>query len=941
MDVQKHRATGKYTVSIRASRGRAGVARMAMLALLLLAFGVRVYRLDFQSLWSDEGISLHRAAMPLGEMLRSMPVEHAPGYFLLLHFWLGLAGAIDFALRFLSLWPSVLAIAVSYRVAADLGSRRAGLIASMLLATNAFQVWYAQEVRMYSWLLATGVGATWLLVRLLRVGAPRSERPSGGRGRDALIWAGYVALMTATIYLQYYGFLVPLAHALFALVWLWRTRDLRRFLVWVAAGVAVLMLYLPWVPRFLGLFAFPGWRQPLNPWQLPWRYLAAYTVGDAMPLPWHAWVPWLYLVLALAGIAAWWRRRFLAAFMLLLSTGVPLAGAFLLAFRQPDFHERYTIMISAPLILASAVGLVELGRLGSTLRWRASLARAAVTAASAALLCGLVAANALALGRLYDDATLHKPDFRAAALRIERSEQPGDVVLVDGPDPQKVFLHYYHGPAPVIDLRPLQGASASEVDAALGAATAAARRAWGLLYFHEPGPVQAWLARRGWPADETLHNGISVTLYGLPGGDPSVERREPVPFGPELALTGAGAGCASAKAEASPCRAGDLLRVTAAWDVSNPPPARRFSLRLQDAAGRLWAAEDYTPQDGFAPTNGWRPGVAFTDTRGLLLPADLPPSGYRVTLRLYDPSTGAAVDTPAGQDVLLGGIAVLPAATPPDPSGLPIGQRLNLKANEELSLIGLDSTPGPLRSDQPAEVVLWWRADWQPSQPYQVRLELKDGRGRVVAQGLYPLSIAPVQDWQPGEVVRERYPLTFAPATPGGSYRLVLTLSDAAGSAPNKPATIATLPVQARPRQYRLPRINHPLNVTLGDSIALRGYDLAEPRVPGEALDLTLYWQAKGDVPGNLKVFAHLVDGNGQIAAQSDSVPADGAAPTQGWLPGEVVRDRHTLKPPASGVYRLYVGMYDPAFGQRLPATDDAGRLIPDAAVPLEEVKAP
>ena len=934
--------------AIRAPRGRAGVARLAMLGLLLLAFAVRVYHLDFQSLWSDEGISLLRAAMALGEMLRSMPVEHAPGYFLLLHFWIALAGASDFALRFLSLWPSILAIAISYRMAADLGSPRAGLIAALLLATNAFQVWYAQEARMYSWLLATGVGATWLLVRLLRVGAPRQEstlypgeRPSGHRAPDALVWAGYVALMTATIYLQYYGFLVPLAHALFALVWLWRTRDLRRFLAWVAAGVAVSVLFLPWGPHFLGLFAFPGWRQPLDPWQLPWRYLAAYTAGDAMPLPWHAWVPWLYLVLALAGIAAWWRGRFLAAFLLLISAGVPLAGAFLLAFRQPDFHERYTIMISSPLIIASAVGLVELGRLGTTLRWRTSLARAAVATSSAALLLGLVAANALALGRLYDDATLHKPDFRAAALRIERSEQPGDVILVDGPDPQKVFLHYYAGPAPVIDLRALQGASASEVDAALGAATAAAHRAWGLLYFHAPGPVQAWLARTGWPADETLHNGISVTLYGLPGGDPAVEPLEPVPFGPELALTGAGAGCASAKGETSPCRAGDLLRVTTAWDVRNLPPARRFSLRLQDFSGRLWAAEDYTPQDGFAPTDGWQPGVPFTDTRGLLLPADLPPGGYRVTLRLYDPASGAAVDTPAGQDVNLADFAVSPAATPPDPSGLPVGQRLRWRANEELSLLGLGTTPDPLRSDLPAEVVLWWRADRQPSQRYQVRLELKDLSGRAVAQGLYPLSIGPVQDWQPGEVVRERYPLTFDPATLGGSYLLTLTLSDTAGSALGKPTTIATLPVVARPRQYRLPRIGHPLNVTLGDGIALRGYDLAGPQRPGDPLALTLYWQAKGDVPGNLKVFVHLVDGNGQITAQSDSVPADGAAPTQSWLPGEVVIDRHTLKPPARGAYRLVVGMYDPASGQRLPATDEAGRLIPDAAVPLEEVKAP
>ena len=76
----------------QAERARAQPARLAMLAILLLAFALRAYRLDFQSLWSDEGISLLRASQSLPEMMRNMPVEHTPGYFVLLHGWLALAG---------------------------------------------------------------------------------------------------------------------------------------------------------------------------------------------------------------------------------------------------------------------------------------------------------------------------------------------------------------------------------------------------------------------------------------------------------------------------------------------------------------------------------------------------------------------------------------------------------------------------------------------------------------------------------------------------------------------------------------------------------------------------------------------------------------------------------------------------------------------------------
>ena len=108
------------------------------LLLVLLAFALRVYHLDFQSLWSDEGISLLRSSQPLGQMLRLMPVEHVPGYFVLLNFWLPVAGTADFALRFPSLIPSVLVVALAYRLGADLGSHAgAACAAALLLGTGA------------------------------------------------------------------------------------------------------------------------------------------------------------------------------------------------------------------------------------------------------------------------------------------------------------------------------------------------------------------------------------------------------------------------------------------------------------------------------------------------------------------------------------------------------------------------------------------------------------------------------------------------------------------------------------------------------------------------------------------------------------------------------------------------------------------------------------
>ena len=139
---------------------------VAISAIVLLGMALRVHLLDGQSFWSDEGISLLRSAQPFGEMLRNMPVEHVPGYFVLLFGWLRATGTSDYALRYLSVLPSVLSIAMIYRLASDMGdfmpgrghARAAGTAASLLLATGVFQIWYAQEVRMYAWLPANESG---------------------------------------------------------------------------------------------------------------------------------------------------------------------------------------------------------------------------------------------------------------------------------------------------------------------------------------------------------------------------------------------------------------------------------------------------------------------------------------------------------------------------------------------------------------------------------------------------------------------------------------------------------------------------------------------------------------------------------------------------------------------------------------------------------------
>ena len=422
------------------------VRRLGPPLLILAAFGLRIYHLDYQSLWSDEGISLVRSSLPWGAMLAQMPVEHVPGYFLLLKAWMALTGTQDFGLRYLSLLASVAAVPLVARLGTDLGSARAGWIAAALLAANPFQVWYAQEVRMYSWLLATGVLSTLAGARLIM----RPTRSGWGT------WAVYVAATTATIYLHFFGFLVPLTHTAFALVWLIAGKDRRGLWRWAGAGVAVAVLFAPWAMRAARLLTFSGWRAPLDPTQVPWLLLRAYTVGETMPPPLDGWLPWVYAALALVGVAAWARRRAWSGWLLGTMLAVSVAVVWLLVVRQPDFHVRYPIFIAAPLLLLAAGGVAGLDP-----GWWG--ARRGVGWLPLVATIALVAAGWPSLDRAFYDASVQKPDFRGAAAVINADVRATDTVLVDGPNPELVFLHYYAGPAPVHDLRPLADMSWEEI----------------------------------------------------------------------------------------------------------------------------------------------------------------------------------------------------------------------------------------------------------------------------------------------------------------------------------------------------------------------------------------------------------------------------------------------------------------------------------------------
>jgi 4-amino-4-deoxy-L-arabinose transferase-like glycosyltransferase len=387
----------------------------------------------------------------------------------------------------------------------------------------------------------------------------------------------------------------------------------------------------------------------------------------------------------------------------------------------------------------------------------------------------------------------------------------------------------------------------------------------------------------------------------------------------------------------------DSLSLTLRWRARSVPSTDyRVALALRDGGGRAWSAVDRPILNEFTfPTSAWEAGE-WSDARYKFeLPPGIPPAVYTVEASLYDAATGAGLGAVGagggflGTRVVLGEVTVAPPAAP---AALEPPERLDLAAGP-LSLLGLEPPPAQVRSGDRWPLALTWRADAPPSGDYSVLLRLVDPAGEVALEVTAPLSPYPTSHWRAGDGFESRYDLHVLPGVPAGRYRLNLNVLDAAG-APLWATGQAVAEVEVLPRQrsFTLPEaLPYPLDVAWAEGIRLRGFGLAQVEVaPGGALPLTLTWKAEGPAERDYTLFVHLLGPDGRLHGQVDRVHYE--SPPSSWAAGQVIVDELALPVSADappGLYRVAVGFYDAAYGDRLPVVDDAGASFADDRVVL------
>ncbi len=621
------------------------VERITALLLLLVGFGLRLFRLDLQSIWSDEGLSIYRASQDLSAIPGlSVAGIHPPLYDTLLHFWTLLAGNREFSTRYLSLFFGVLSLVVLFQIGRSLLGRGGAILATLVAVAAPFLVYYSQETRMYAPALFFSLLSVLAALRWMQ----------GGRSR---VWlACYAAATVAAAYSHYYAWLIVAFLNLFVLLWALASgrRGLFRLAPWVGAQAGLGLAYVPWAGVLLNkyeTYLTPGsYTDPLTVlYQTFVSFGLSYSAGQAAATPGQIDVApdhqvVLALALAIGAIAAWGvisgvfpanrRKGTLQWAFLPLYLAVPILAIMALSWGRRDFAPRYLIFAAPAYYLLIGQGLASLLRSG----------RAARIALGVAALLLVLGASSLSLHRYYYNPTYWRDDIRGVADFINGHSRKGDAVILNAYYLGPSFFYYYRQDVPVVGL-PGSIPPNWDKDLAILADTAGSHdRLWLVLwqtYFTDPeGRIQDWVAQRGFPFQE-VHFRAGFTIVGYLTHAPVTDAAPPgQPVGLEMGHT---VKLESYQLPSRPICAGEEMPFTIYWRALRPISADyNVFVHLLDDSGKLMVQADSPPAGirfGGFPTSNWPVGPTVIDERQLQVPFEVPPGQYHLEVGMYDLKT--------------------------------------------------------------------------------------------------------------------------------------------------------------------------------------------------------------------------------------------------------------------------------------------------------------
>ncbi len=388
----------------------AGVSmrRMHWVILVLLTglgLGLRLYGLSGESLYNDELYSWYQVHFEtFGEVMAKgiRPDAYPPGYLILLYGWIRAFGDSEAMLRLPSALAGTLWIPVIFLLGWKLFGHEEGLIAAGLVAVARTPVYFSQEVRAYAFLILFVMLAAYCWTGVVR---------------DRRTWpaVGYALCAAVALYLHPFGMVfVGLAGAAMFLACL---RDRRTLIVCSLMHLAVLVLYLPWLPEFLrDIGAYESFLKPPGLRHVGRLFSYLFNQSNLLMAIAVVFYGGLAYRAATKGITR-------TEIMLVVWAVVPVVVIFVKSVVSDPIWTNRNLLICLPpvyLLLARAIAVTPVRR-----RWRGAVAGVVV---------GVFLAQLVFVSRYYTPP--HKTQFREAVRFIVDRER-------DHPDAPVVGLAWF------------------------------------------------------------------------------------------------------------------------------------------------------------------------------------------------------------------------------------------------------------------------------------------------------------------------------------------------------------------------------------------------------------------------------------------------------------------------------------------------------------------
>lgn len=313
---------------------------------LITALGtfLRIYKIDFQSLWLDELYTIipTNPEATLSSLIDYCKGDQPPLFFIYCQMVFKVFGYHELTGRLSSAFLGILSIPIIYTLTREFGDRLTGLFASLIIAVNYFHIYYSQEFRFYTllFLLTT-------LSYLFFIRAFKNAKISN------FFW--YTICTVSLLYTHYFGMVIFATQAITFSVLLFRKADKRFIIFGIISAILVVISFTPWIPIIINDLSISDfWIKTPEPYFIM-DYFYYYFGKDAL-------VSTLLIILVIQFILNFKKKSLTIEFRSLL---VILVLWFFLTYlipylksiiSTPVLHERYTMITLPVWIIIFAIG---------------------------------------------------------------------------------------------------------------------------------------------------------------------------------------------------------------------------------------------------------------------------------------------------------------------------------------------------------------------------------------------------------------------------------------------------------------------------------------------------------------------------------------------------------------------------------------------------------